>query len=348
MTTFKLNLSDYDYHLPPEMIAQYPCEPRDLCKLMCIDRQSGAITHGNFRDILEYVYPNDVLVLNDTRVFPARIFGNRSTGARIEILLLKHLGDHRWQALVKPGRRFRKGDHGIFADGKLAVEVTAEENEGIRQVRLSADGGQLFEILDAAGHVPLPPYIDRPDENADRQQYQTVYAHQTGSVAAPTAGLHFTEALLTAIEAKGISVAPVTLHVGLDTFRPVAVEDIRTHQMHSEFYSISEASAEKINSTRSNNRRVIAVGTTSVRTLETAAQQTDRIQAGSGWSRLFIYPGYRYRCVDAIITNFHLPKSSLLMMISAFWSLEKLLAAYREAIQHQYRFYSYGDAMFLF
>ena len=249
---------------------------------------------------------------------------------------------------MKPGRRFRKGDSGRFADDELGITVVGEGDEGIRILELSADGESLFDILERAGHVPLPPYIGRADQSSDRTNYQTVYAALNGSVAAPTAGLHFTESLLSDIRDRGVSIAPVTLHVGLGTFRPVAVDDIRTHQMHSEFYTIGEETAERINRARANGGRVIAVGTTSVRTLETVSDADGRIQAAADWSQLFIYPGYRYRCVGGIITNFHLPKSSLLMMIAAFWSREELLQAYRTAMSENYRFYSYGDAMFVF
>lgn len=343
-----IHLADYDYDLPPSYIAQYPIEPRDRCKLMCIARQSGTVKHEIFYDILDYLRSDDVLVLNDTRVFPARIYGVKQTGAKIEVLLLQHTGNGEWDALVRPARRFRKGDTGTFAEGKLKIEVFDEGKEGIRRLKLSDDGEKLFDILEKAGHVPLPPYIERPDEGPDRVSYQTVYSKQRGSVAAPTAGLHFTRSLLNTIHEKGIAIVPLTLHIGLDTFRPVSAEDIRQHEMHSEFYSISDESAEQINRARANGNRIIAVGTTAVRTLETAANESGYIRAGSGWSKLFIYPGYQYRGVDAIITNFHLPKSSLLMMIAAFWSLEDLLAAYREAMVHNYRFYSYGDAMFIF
>jgi len=314
---------------------------------MCIDRNSGVLQHRIFRDIPGLLHAGDVLVINDTRVFPARLLGQKTTGAHIEALLLKHIGDYEWEALVRPGRKFRKGAQASFADGKLHIRVIGEGSEGQRRLSLSADGAELLAILDQAGHVPLPPYIDRPDEPSDRQNYQTVYAQQSGSVAAPTAGLHFTAALLDAIRESGVSVVPVTLHVGLDTFRPLATEHIRDHRMHSEFYTIPEASAEAINQARRNGGRIIAVGTTSVRTLETAADAMGRVRATSGWSTLFIYPGYHFRCVDGIITNFHLPKSSLLLMISAFWSRTRLIAAYEEAMRQGYRFYSYGDAMFL-
>lgn len=344
----RYKLTDYDYDLPPEFIAQYPAEARDLCKLMCIDRKSGKIAHAIFNNIIHYLRPDDVLVINNTRVFPARILGNKKTGAKIEVLLLRVTDNDNWEALVKPGRRFRKGDSGTFANGKLEIEVIDEQPEGVRLLKLSASGAKLFDILDETGHVPLPPYIERPDEFDDRIDYQTVYAKHTGSVAAPTAGLHFTDDLLRTISGKEIKIVPITLHVGLDTFRPVSAEDIREHKMHSEYYSISEESARQISSAQENSGRIIAVGTTTVRTLESASQKFDKIQATSGWSKLFIYPGYQYRCVDAIITNFHLPKSSLLMMIAAFWPEDDLLSAYQKAIAHNYRFYSYGDAMFIY
>ena len=344
----KTHLADYDYDLPPSYIAQYPVEPRDHCKLMRIERSSGAIKHEKFYDIVHHLHPNDVLVLNDTRVFPARIYGTKPTGAKIEVLLLQPTGNDEWEALVRPARRFREGDTGTFADGKLDIQVIAEGPEGIRRLILSANGEELFDILEEAGHMPLPPYIDRPDEAQDRLNYQTIYARSRGSVAAPTAGLHFTQTLLKTIHEKGIKLVPVTLHVGLGTFRPVSCQDIREHEMHSEFYTISEEGASQINAAKASGGRLIAVGTTTVRTLETASNESGSVRAGSGWTAIFIHPGYTYKSVDAIITNFHLPKSSLLMMIAAFWSLEDLLAAYRVAMENNYRFYSYGDAMVIF
>lgn len=339
-------LSDYDYELPESFIAQFPTEPRDHCKMMVIHRKSN-LEHRKFYELPEYLRSGDVLVLNETRVFPARLIGNKATGGKIEVFLLEPQPNDTWKALVRPGRRFRRGSVAFFGEKKLKVEVVDELPDGIRKIKTIPGGDAFFQIISEIGHVPLPPYIRREDTPKDRTDYQTVYARETGSVAAPTAGLHFTPALLQKIKKLGVSIVPVTLHIGLDTFRPVSVENISAHQMHTEFYNISNASAEKINETRRHGGRILAVGTTSVRTLETASTGAGEVRAGSGWSELFIYPGYKWSVVDGIITNFHLPKSSLMMMISAFTSLPVLKHAYETAKTRGYRFFSYGDAMLL-
>lgn len=347
MPDFGKNLSDYDYDLPESFIAQYPVEPRDQSKLMALNRKTGRIAHTQFSEIIHYLNPNDLLVINETRVFPARLLGHKKTGARIEVLLLTPQSDSKWTALVKPARKLKLGEKAFFGENQLCVEIVEEMNQGERVLTVDPGGEEFFRIVEKIGHVPLPPYIRRTDQPADRQNYQTVYSQHRGSVAAPTAGLHFTNELLEKLQQKGIQTAPVTLHIGLDTFRPVNVADIREHQMHSEYYEISAASAAKINQAREQGGRIIAVGTTSVRTLETVANANGTVQAANGWSRLFIYPGYRYKVVDGIITNFHLPKSSLMMMISAFCSIPILKAAYETAKNQHYRFFSYGDAMLL-
>ena len=343
---YEKQLSDYDYKLPESFIAQFPTEPRDHCKMMVINRTSGLV-HRKFCDLPEYLQPGDLLVLNETQVFPARLIGQKVTGGRIEVFLLEPLADDTWKALVKPGRRFRRGSIAHFGQNQLTVEVVDELAEGIRKIKVTPGGDAFFHILNQIGHIPLPPYIHRDDTQKDRTDYQTVYARQTGSVAAPTAGLHFTPALLQKITDLGVSIVPVTLHIGLDTFRPVNVENILEHQMHTEFYHISETSAARINETRHQGGRILAVGTTSVRTLETATDANGKVRDGSGWSNLFIYPGYSWKMVDGIITNFHLPKSSLMMMISAFIGLPELKHAYETAKTEHYRFFSYGDAMLL-
>jgi S-adenosylmethionine:tRNA ribosyltransferase-isomerase len=340
-------LTDYDYELPEQFIAQTPCEPRDQCQLMRLNRKTGEITHHKFFEIINFLNPADILVLNETKVLPARLLGRKKTGAQIEVLLLKQLDENHWEALVKPGRRFRKGDEAYFGDSQLIIKVIDELEEGVRLIETSLEGAKFFQIIEKIGHIPLPPYIKRPDQPADQQNYQTVYAENAGSVAAPTAGLHFTVEIIDAIRKKGVKIVPLTLHVGLGTFRPVEKADIREHRMHAEYYHLSSENAHLINEAKIKGGRIVAVGTTSVRTLETLANADHTIQSGAGWSELFVYPGYQFKLVDAIITNFHLPKSSLLMMISAFTSLPILKSAYQQAMAQHYRFFSYGDAMFI-
>lgn len=337
--------SDFDYDLPPELIAQHPLAQRDASRLLVYDRATGGVEHRHFADVLEYLNAGDVLVLNDTRVIPARILGRKEdTGGKIEFLLLRREGDV-WETLAKPARRAQPGTWFTFGEGVLRAEVVAEGLEGMRRIRLHHEG-TLEEALDRVGTMPLPPYIH--ERLNDPERYQTVYARERGSAAAPTAGLHFTPALLEAVRAKGVTIAPVLLHVGLGTFRPVAVEDVSEHKMHSEYYEVSAETAETINRTRAAGGRVVAVGTTSARTLESAAAEDGTVHPGKGWTDIFITPGYRFRAVDALITNFHLPRSTLLMMISAFaGSREEMLRVYRLAVEERYRFFSFGDAMLL-
>lgn len=336
-------LSQFSYHLPGERIAQHPLEERDQSRLLVLERQSGALEHKHFYELTDYLEPGDTLVFNNTRVIPARLIGTRAdTGGKVEVFLLNRLTDTDWETLVKPGKRARPGMTITFGD-ELRCEILDTTDFGGRVVRFSFTG--VFEaILDRLGETPLPPYIH--ERLSDSERYQTVYATQRGSAAAPTAGLHFTESLLERIAAKGIHLAYVTLHVGLGTFRPVSAENITDHVMHREFYTIPEATARIVNETRARGNRVIAVGTTSVRTLETVGQSGE-VQAGSGYTNIFIYPGYRFRIVDGLITNFHLPESTLLMLVSAFASREQVLGAYETAIKEEYRFFSFGDAMLI-
>lgn len=340
-----MSLEDYDYYLPEELIAQDPLEQRDSSRLMVFDRKTGETEHKVFRDIIDYLNPGDCLVVNNTRVIPARLMGvKEGTGAGIEVLLLKRITDRRWETLVKPGKKARVGAVIDFGEGTLKGKVVDIVDEGNRIIEFDFDG--IFEeILDKLGQMPLPPYITH--ELKDNNMYQTVYAKYNGSAAAPTAGLHFTTELLDRIRQKGVKIANVTLHVGLGTFRPVKVENIKDHHMHSEFYRIEQEDADIINEARDSGHRVIAVGTTSTRTLESVADETGHVRATSGWTDIFIYPGYKFKCVDALITNFHLPKSTLIMLVSAFSDREKILNAYNEAVREKYRFFSFGDAMFL-
>ena len=341
----KLSTSMFDYELPQELIAQDPLTDRSASRLMILDRASGQITHAHFTDILGELRPEDCLVINDTKVIPARLLGTKEdTGAAIEILLLKRTGADTWETLVKPGKKARPGARIAFGDGLLRAEVIDVVEEGNRVVRFEYDG--IFEeILDQLGQMPLPPYITHPLQ--DKNRYQTVYAKYDGSAAAPTAGLHFTPELMEQVRAMGVRFAPVTLHVGLGTFRPVKVEDVTEHHMHSEFYTITEETARIINETKAAGGRVICVGTTSCRTIETAAAEDGTLTAKSGWTDIFIYPGYRFKVMDALIMNFHLPQSTLLMLVSAFADRETVLAAYEEAVRERYRFFSFGDAMFI-
>ncbi len=338
-------LKDYYYELPHELIAQDPLLKRSDSRLMVLNREDDSITHRHFSDILDYIHEGDCLVINDTKVIPARLIGvKEGTGASIEVLLLKRLDDTRWETLVKPGKKARPGTVISFGDGKLVGTVTDIVEEGNRIVDFRFEG--IFEeILDELGQMPLPPYITHT--LADKDRYQTVYAVNTGSAAAPTAGLHFTEELLLAVRKKGINIARVTLHVGLGTFRPVKVENISEHHMHSEFYVIDENAANLINKTKQNGCKIISVGTTSTRTLETAADENGYIKPCSGWTDIFIYPGYKFKAVDRLITNFHLPESTLLMLVSAFYDRERVLDAYKAAVEEKYRFFSFGDAMMI-
>lgn len=336
-------LSDFDYELPEELIAQFPCEPRDASRLLVLDRQSEELQHRRFSDLLDYLIPGDTLVFNDTKVIPARLFGKKAeTGANIEVFLLHRLSYDEWEVLVKPGKKARPGAIIEFS-ADLRCEVLAVTDFGGRVIKFHFTG-VFEEILDRLGQTPLPPYIK--ETLADKNRYQTVYAREQGSSAAPTAGLHFTEAMLEAVRAKGIATAFVTLHVGLGTFRPVQTDDITTHVMHREYYSISPEAAEQINQAKARGGRIIAVGTTSVRTLESASVD-GQVQSGSGWTEIFIYPGYQFQIIDALVTNFHLPKSTLLMLISALAGKERVLAAYQAAVAEHYRFFSFGDAMLI-
>lgn len=340
-----MQLSDFYYELPEELIAQDPLLKRSDSRLMVINRETGDIEHKHFTDVINYLNPGDCLVINDTKVIPARLIGvKEDTGASIEVLLLKRKDDKTWETLVKPGKKARSGARISFGDGKLVGEVKDIVEEGNRLIEFTYDG--IFEeVLDELGQMPLPPYITHKLE--DKNRYQTVYAKHDGSAAAPTAGLHFTNELLSEIEEKGIRIARVTLHVGLGTFRPVKVDNITDHHMHSEFYVIDENAAEIINSTKEKGGKVISVGTTSTRTLETVADENGHIKATSGWTDIFIYPGYKFKCVDRLITNFHLPESTLLMLVSALYNREKILEAYKIAVEEKYRFFSFGDAMLI-
>ena len=340
-----MNVKDFDYELPEELIAQDPLEDRSSSRLMILDRETGEIRHTVFKSIIDELQAGDCLVINNTKVIPARLFGiKEETGASIEVLLLKRKEDNIWETLVRPGKKAKPGTVLSFGDGLLKGTVVEVVEEGNRLIQFSYEG--IFEeILDRLGQMPLPPYITHPLK--DKNRYQTVYAKYDGSAAAPTAGLHFTRELLEQIQAKGVELASVTLHVGLGTFRPVKVENVQEHHMHSEFFRIEEKEAEKINREKREGRRVISVGTTSCRTLESAADEQGFVAAKSGWTDIFIYPGYRFKCIDALITNFHLPQSTLLMLVSALAGREHVLAAYEEAVKERYRFFSFGDAMFI-
>ena len=338
-----MKLSDFMYDLPEERIAQTPVEPRDHSRLMVIHRDTDEIEHRHFYDVIDYLNPGDVLVVNDTRVIPARLYGERPTGGACEVLLLKQLAPKRWETLVKPGKKLKPGAEIVFGDGRLCGRVLETTDVGGRIVEFECEG--TFEAaLDALGEMPLPPYIHEQLE--DRERYQTVYARHEGSAAAPTAGLHFTPELLDRIREKGIDVVPVLLHVRLGTFRPVKVENIEEHQMHSEHFEVTEDAARRVNAARERGGRVIAVGTTSVRTLESAAEN-GKLVAKRGETSIFIRPGYRYQMVDALITNFHLPGSTLMMLVSALYDREKILSAYETAVKENYRFFSFGDAMLI-
>ena len=339
-----MKTSDFYFHLPEEQIAQVPLKDRTTSRLMVLDQKTGEIEHKHFYDIKAYLKPGDCLVLNDTRVIPARLFGARPSGGKVEFLLLTRKEEKRWEVLVKPGKKAKIGDEIIFGEGLLKANVEEIIEDGKRIVSFEYEG--IFEeVLDALGEMPLPPYIHEKLE--DKERYQTVYSKHEGSAAAPTAGLHFTKELLKEIEEMGVKIAYVTLHVGLGTFRPVKVEDVLNHEMHSEYYSIDEENATIINKAKAEGGRVIAVGTTSTRTLESNADEKGLIKAGSGWTNIFIYPGYTFKCVEALITNFHLPESTLIMLVSALAGKEAILNAYNTAVKEGYRFFSFGDAMLI-
>jgi S-adenosylmethionine:tRNA ribosyltransferase-isomerase len=339
-----MKTSDFYFDLPKEQIAQTPLTERTESRLMHIDRKTGAILHKHFYDVVDLLNPGDCLVLNDTKVIPARLYGHKETGALVEFLLLKRLNLNTWETLVKPGKKARVGATFEFGDGRLKATVVDMGEEGSRIIEFQYEG--VFEtLLESLGTMPLPPYITERLE--DQKRYNTVYAKNEGSAAAPTAGLHFTEALLAQIAEKGVEVAYVTLHVGLGTFRPVKVDDVNNHKMHSEYYILDEANAERINRAKARGGRVISVGTTSTRTLETIANPEGILSAQSGWTEIFIYPGYTFKIIDGLITNFHLPESTLIMLVSAFMDRERILEAYAMAVQSGYRFFSFGDAMFL-
>ena len=336
--------SDFYFDLPEELIAQTPLAQRDASRLMCLDRQTGEIEHKSFRDLKEMLHPGDCLVLNDSRVLPARLLGERSTGGAVEVVLLRDLGGGRWECLTRPGRKTKPGTELRFGDGELTATVAEVAEGGNRLIDFHYDG-IFLEVLDRLGKMPLPPYIKA--ELEDRERYQTVYSREIGSAAAPTAGLHFTKELLREIEDSGVLVKFVTLHVGLGTFRPVKAEDIEDHEMHAEYCIIPEDTAQAVTETKRRGGRVVAVGTTSCRTLESFAQPDGTLQPGGGWTSIFIYPGYTFKCVDALVTNFHLPESTLIMLVSALAGREHVLAAYNEAVAQRYRFFSFGDAMFI-
>lgn len=337
-----MKTSDFYYDLPEELIAQTPLERRDASRLMVLDRRTGEVTHRHFYDIVEYLQPGDCLVMNDSRVLPARLMGHRPTGGVVEVLLLRDLGNKCWECLCKPGRKMQPGNQVIFGDGELTATVREVREDGNRVVEFHYEG-IFLEILERLGKMPLPPYIKA--ELKDQERYQTVYSREVGSAAAPTAGLHFTQELLDKIRAKGVSTAFVTLHVGLGTFRPVKAEEITDHHMHSELCMMNQETADLLNATRARGGRIICVGTTSCRTLESLVNPDGSFCAGSKWTEIFIYPGYTFKAMDGLITNFHLPESTLVMLVSAFAGREHILAAYKQAVEQRYRFFSFGDAM---
>ena len=339
-----MKTDDFDFYLPEELIAQTPLDKRDSSKMLVLDKNTGKITHSHFNNIIDYLDENDVLVLNDTKVIPARLYGTKiDTGAVIEVLMLKDLGNNTWECLTKPAKRIKIGTIVKFSD-KLSAKCISVKEEGIREFELIYDG-ILYEILDELGEMPLPPYIH--EKLKDKDRYQTVYAKNIGSAAAPTAGLHFTKDLLKRIEKKGVKVLYVTLHVGLGTFRPVSVDDVTKHKMHSEFYQMSKEVAQELNKAKKEGKRIISVGTTSTRTLETIMGLYGEFKECCGNTEIFIYPGYEFKAVDSLITNFHLPKSTLIMLVSALAGKENIMNAYKEAVDNKYRFFSFGDSMFI-
>ena len=342
---FKMNKSDFYYDLPKELIAQHPVEPRDSSRLMTVDKTSGEISHRHFYDIIDELREGDCLILNNTRVLPARMYGTKEdTGARVEFLLLTNKGDDIWETITGPGKRAKIGTKFVFGDGLLKAEIIDVLEGGNRLAKFTYEGN-FYEVLDKIGQMPLPPYITERLENGER--YQTVYSKTVGSAAAPTAGLHFTEELMKKITDKGVKIGYVTLHVGLGTFRPVKADDISEHIMHSEHYWLPAETAALINETKANGGRVVAVGTTSCRTLESVATFNGKIEEAEGWTDIFIYPGYKFKCIDALITNFHLPESTLIMLVSAFCGYENTMNFYKTAVEEKYRFFSFGDAVFL-
>ena len=338
-----MKTSDFYYDLPKELIAQTPVEPRDSSRLLVLDRSSGSVEHRRFSDIIDYLNEGDLIVANDSRVLPARIYGIKDeTGARVEFLLLRQISGNRWETLCKPGKKAREGAHFTFGDGLLTATVAAVKDDGNRVVDFDCDES-FFATLDKIGQMPLPPYIT--EELKNKERYQTIYSHELGSAAAPTAGLHFTEELMERIRQKGVNIAYVTLHVGLGTFRPVKVDDVTKHKMHSEHYEIPEETARLINETKAHGGRVIAIGTTSCRTLESVATQYGEIKPCEGFTDIFIYPGYQFKVLDGLVTNFHLPESTLIMLVSAFAGYDNVMNAYQIAVKEKYRFFSFGDAM---
>ena len=339
-----LKTHDFYYDLPEELIAQTPLEQRDTSRLMVLDKRTGEVSHRHFYDVIDYLRPGDCLVMNDSRVLPARLLGHRPTGGAVEVLLLRDLGDKKWECLCKPGRKMQVGNEVIFGNGELTATVTAVQEDGNRVVEFRYEG-IFLEVLERLGKMPLPPYIKA--ELQDQERYQTVYSREVGSAAAPTAGLHFTNELLEKIREKGVKTAFVTLHVGLGTFRPVKAEEITEHHMHSELCMISEDTARILNETKRSGGRIICVGTTSCRTLESLVNEDGSFEAKSKWTEIFIYPGYTFKAMQGLITNFHLPESTLVMLVSAFAGRENVLNAYNEAVKERYRFFSFGDAMFI-
>lgn len=338
-----MKTSDFYYDLPQELIAQTPIEPRDQSRLMVVDKNTGEVTHKIFKDLIDYLNPNDCLILNDTRVIPARIYGvKKQTGAVVEFLLLKQSENNVWECLCKPGKRAKIGTEFVFGEGLVECEVVDITDDGNRKIQFKCDSKEIYTILDKIGKMPLPPYITEELKNGER--YQTVYSRELGSAAAPTAGLHFTNELLERIEQKGIKIGYVTLHVGLGTFRPVKVDDVTKHKMHTEHYHISKQTADLINKTKANGGRVISVGTTSTRTLESVATKNGCICEDEDDTSIFIYPGYEFKCIDGLVTNFHLPESTLIMLISAFAGYDNVMNAYKIAVDERYRFFSFGDA----
>ena len=339
-----MRTQDFFYDLPEELIAQTPLQQRDTSRLLALDKQTGESAHRHFFDIIDYLQPGDCLVMNNSRVLPARLLGHRPTGGAVEVLLLRDLGEKKWECLCKPGRKMQVGHEVLFGNGELSAVVTEVKEDGNRVVEFRYEG-IFLEVLERLGKMPLPPYIKA--ELADQERYQTVYSKETGSAAAPTAGLHFTNELLDKIREKGVRTAFVTLHVGLGTFRPVKAENIHEHHMHSELCMISQETAEILNETKKQGGRIVCVGTTSCRTLESLAKEDGTFEAGSKWTEIFIYPGYTFKAMDALITNFHLPESTLVMLVSAFAGREHVLAAYETAVKERYRFFSFGDAMYI-
>lgn len=338
-----MKTSDFYYDLPQELIAQTPIEPRDQSRLMVVDKNTGEVTHKIFKDLIDYLNPNDCLILNDTRVIPARIYGvKKETGAVVEFLLLKQSENNVWECLCKPGKRAKIGTEFVFGEGLVECEVVDITDDGNRKIQFKCDSKEIYTILDKIGKMPLPPYITEELKNGER--YQTVYSRELGSAAAPTAGLHFTNELLKRIEQKGIKIGYVTLHVGLGTFRPVKVDDVTKHKMHTEHYHIGKQTADLINKTKANGGRVISVGTTSTRTLESVATKNGCICEDEDDTSIFIYPGYEFKCIDGLVTNFHLPESTLIMLISAFAGYDNVMNAYKIAVDERYRFFSFGDA----